>query len=195
MSEEIWVAVISGLLGGRTIVELTKLIIQNIKGKKRYTAVYEQTQSIYNILQKGVNTTSTDRGLVLKTTNGGGPPKIDSPLYITVIHEQNSPRIESTQQRYNGVQVDREYIDMLFKLSRENMFFGKVEDLRENTLLRVAYESAGIKEYFIYLIKESSKSYWFGSFSSTQSFTDEEKLTLKALAIDMRRIFRLYKIQ
>jgi hypothetical protein len=161
------VALISGAFVAGIIAHIINM---RIRRKLRVGRVTEFEITTQNLIESTVHRTLADRALIIKLHNGG---KIFAGVqkYITVLQEYNSENLRSVRDDFQNYKVDAAYMQMINTIISEGLFIQEVNKLPEGFLKR-RYEYEGIKSTVIYYINQTDHALYFGSFSTTKSFSD-----------------------
>jgi hypothetical protein len=186
------VALISGAFVAGIIAHIINM---RIRRKLRVGKIAELEVKTQNILDSAVYKTLADRALLIKLHNGG---KIFAGVqkYITVLQETNSDELKTVKEDYQNFKTDRAYMEMINTLLTEGVFIQEVHRLPEG-LLKRRYEMEGIKATVIFSISQTNNGFYFGSFSTTKSFSDfigsHEYTILETRISKLRNIYKQAK--
>lgn len=146
---------------------------------------------IYRSLTAIVATTKANRALVLRTSNGGGIPRVGSPLYSTAIYEVFNDATEPVSGAWEKQYLDRGYVSLVSDLLREGRVRVMTKELPPGSILRDTYESLRVEFSDVFLLYQSRASIYYlsvdyGSLAET-SAADRDKVRSEVNRI--RRIF------
>ena len=183
------------ITGGTVIIMYN--IIQNYfrqKNRNRYTRHFDDRGRVYELMNEVLQTTSAKRFLILKTTNGGGKPRIDAHLYASVLYEDFQPPFHSVKHDYQRVLVDNVYINMLAEISRRGNIFTVVDSMEDGILKRI-YQTEGVAASLVFYLGESNEAFFYGSIATdkagTRGFASEaEQLKIELILNRLRETFR-----
>lgn len=193
MSTEVAVALV-GIIGGIVMFFLKwlKEYIEKRKRKKKpYTSIAKMMALTLDTLYKARDITSTDRCLIIKTTNGGKLPKPGYPIYIRIEYDIHTDKVRPVKEDFDGVQMDEPYARLINKLDSEQVIEVVTGQLPEGSDLRKTYEMDKITESIIFYIFEGD-AFWYGSWATTTKFTKNDRVTLDRKIRKLRGIFRKY---
>jgi len=92
-----------------------------------------------------------DRVMLFGAHNGGGVPRIGSPLYASVIHKSIDNANMARVQDYRNVSVDAAYIEMLISMYANGRYHFRTLD-HAPCLLREFYEIEGVTDSYLYFL-------------------------------------------
>ena len=186
---------LSDLLNSAGVVVLVttagNLIAKYLERRDRYKSAIRKISEIYDGFNRVIDDSKADRVLILKSHNGGGKPTPGTDLYVSIIHEMSTKGVEQIKQQYQRILIDDTYIRIIQQIILERTIEIRIQDLPENSFIRLTYEKDNLKWIYFFEIKGNANSYFFGSFSTKdeKGFTPGDKLAFK-LAIDkFKRIF------
>lgn len=119
---------------------------------------------IYNTMHKVVSKTQAQKFVIFKAENGGGIPKLGSPLFISAIMAVFDAPFLSID-KYQRLRVDAEYTKMLSQLLLNNHIRHNVEEL-SSSLLKSIYTEADIREANLYLLHATKDAIYYCSIAS-----------------------------
>lgn len=110
--------------------------------------------------------TSVQRCLVLKLTNGGGEPLPGKAYYVTAMVGEVDSVHKRRQIDYKGIQVDEDYLSMVFEARKKGRVFVLTETLRAGTMLKSFYQEERVKFAEIHYLCSTPDATYFISFAS-----------------------------
>lgn len=131
--------------------------------------------NIYDAMHYILENSNVERILILKSHNGGGLIKPDTPLYVTCLYEDYTNPLESVKSFYQKMEVDEQYIRMLRDLSQAKILKRRTENL-DDGLLKNAFVKDGILYSEMQYLGQDRRNLYFCSLVTTQS-TDFERAT------------------
>lgn len=141
---------------------------------------------IYNTMHKVVSKTQAQKFVIFKAENGGGIPKLGSPLFISAVMAVfDAPFL--TIDKYQRLRVDAEYTKMLSQLLLNSHVKHNVEDL-DNSLLKSIYVEADIKEANLYLLHTTKEAIYYCLIASHKDSTCCENEDYLAMQIAASKI-------
>lgn len=185
--------VIAALIAAAPKLMETFYAIRKQTGKdeiKNVTLIYEELKNMINQSEK------IDRIMILKTTNGGGKPKLGVKIYATALYQDTRPPHQITKYSYQKLEIDPHYMKMLNDCEINNHVSLVVPRMPHDALLRHIYIEEGIKYSEIYHIRNTKNSFYYMSISSHQTtrFTNPtERLTINIGVSNIRNLFKNIK--
>lgn len=186
---------LSDLLNSAGVVVLVttagNLIAKYLERRDRYKSAIRKISEIYDAFNRVIDDSKADRVLILKSANGGGKPTPGTDLYVSIIHEMSTKGVEQIKQQYQRILIDDTYIRIIQQIILERTLEVRIQDLPENSFIRLTYEKDNLQWLYFFEIKGNANSYYFGNFSTKdeKGFTPGDKLAFK-LAIDrFKKIF------
>ena len=148
------------------------------KNKNNLKSQLSSLVLLYDTLQKLVTETGIDRGLILRTSNGGGIPTFKTPIYFSITHEVHSEKVKGIKGKYQSIQADRDYVALIIKLMEDKVVDLEIDKMPDS-LLKNAYEAEGIKFARIIYLSEDDKGVYYMSLSSLNAIIENpsEKVT------------------
>ncbi len=145
--------------------------------------VIERIASIYDQMRSVINADSFDcqRVLIGKTHNGGGDLRPDSPLFMSVIHEEVRSPMISVKKKYQCIPVDSAGIVILQQIRVNGFFDINVANMQDG-FLKDLYREEKIISVRIYFLKKTKKGLWFCSFATTNELQSFDQLEFKVAA-------------
>lgn len=141
------------------------------------------------------NTESIDGVLILKTTNGGGRPRLGNEIYATALYQEVRGQQEITRDSYQKIQVDKYYVKMLSDCEVNDHVSLKVSEMPEDALLKLIYNAEGITYSEIYHLRNTKDAFYFMSISTHQNKEFKQpktrlqiKIALSKIRQEMKRI-------
>lgn len=190
---ELAIIILEGVIIGALIYWVRILEIDTRKSRRLFSERLRAEQQLYDIMRRFTEETAIERILIFKTANGGGQPKIGTPLYISCIYEGPSTNVK---EKYQSVSVDEEYIRMLLDIKAKGEVRYVVEEMPYSLLQRI-YLSEGIRHSTIFFIDETPEAFFYGSISTGSEMNphnDVGKDVAIGLTVDrIRNIFRKLK--
>lgn len=181
------VALVTALGLGTILTKLVEWFIKRQTEKKEkdkaFTLIFEAINEVYHSMQVMLRECRANRILILKTTNGGGRPKLSGRLYSSVIYEVFEYPLSSVKDNWQNQQLDPSYMRILYEAnnSTDGRLIVKTDKL-ENGILKDVYVGSNIKEAWIYRVLERETEFIYLSVN----FTEEQEETPK-----MKNLFRV----
>lgn len=177
------------LVGSGLLAFLSKFILSYLKTRriKKVTNSILDVGHIYDILQEARSQLGCVRILILKTENGGGIPKVNSPIYATVLHEVYDAKIEPIKESWQRRLVDSFYCKILCQLLNEEKV--EIEEKNLEGILKPIYSSYGHKLSQKYYIKVFEDMFIFCSF-----IFDRDEITVNDQRIINDTIHKLKQV-
>lgn len=183
------------VIGGFSVI-VYAMIQNRIFPKRRspYSRHFEDRARVYEVMNEVLQGTSAKRFLILKTTNGGGKPRIGAHLYASVLYEDFISPFHSVKAEYQRVVVDSVYINMLSDISRRGTMFFDTSGMEEGILKRI-YDSEGVAASMVAYLNETSDAFYYCSIATDHSgikgFVSEvEQLRIELSLNRLRDTFR-----
>lgn len=123
---------------------------------KAFPRVLRAMHEVYDELHELMTMSGAVRAVILRTTNGGGVPRLGAPLYSSILYEAYRKPSRSIRKDWQNQQIDEQYSKMLTDICSG----GTVEIIAENMSdgdLRTLYKSQGILGAFVGLISMEEK--------------------------------------
>lgn len=164
------------------------------KNRRRHTRHFDDRGKVYELMNKALQTTSAKRFLILKTTNGGGKPRIDAHLYASVLYEDFQKPFKSIKDDYQHLPVDSVYINMLAEISRRGDILIDIEGMQDGMLKRM-YEVEGVYASLVFYLAESPDAFFYGSIATDKEgaagfLSKPEQLKIEIIINHLRDTFR-----
>lgn len=166
------------------------------------TKAIHATSEVYEIMNSLVNECGVSKVLILKSENGGGVPKLGSPIYGSVVAEVVRKPSKSILHTWQRQRVDESYNDVLNQIIKNEEGITLRTNELDDGYLKNIYLASNITESYVFLISKTKKSVVYGSiyFSSncssvTNKFEDlkpEQKDYLRYAINRIREIFNEY---
>lgn len=147
---------------------------------------------LYSTMQTVINDTPADRFLILMLSNGGRLINITDKKYVTILDEVHNTNAAAIINDYDRFRVDAAYLRMFSMLMQEGQLSTATREI-EPSVLRDAYEAAGITHTQLFYIGYKKRRHYFGSISTTsgQPLIDPPTYNRIQIAINnIRRMFR-----
>lgn len=136
---------------------------------------------------------SIERVMILKTTNGGGTPKVGSPIYAFALYQVAKPPLKITKESYQKLLVDNSYIKILIESETKEAVKLEVSKM-EDCLLKQIYEVEKVTYSEIYFLRDSKKSFYYMSIATHENkarFTDNKtRLSINLAVNNIRNCFK-----
>ena len=109
---------LTGGVGAALVVLLGNIILwylANIKSEQTGLTSnnFEGVSDFQETIDRVINGTGAQRGLMMKTENGGGKPRLGTHLYASVLYEGYKHPLNSVKNDYQRILVDDIYVKML----------------------------------------------------------------------------------
>jgi hypothetical protein len=112
-----------------------------------------------------IATSTVERCLVLKLTNGGSEPRPGGTYYVTAMVSANEDIKKHKAVDYNKLEVDDAYVDMVVGLKKTKRVQFLVETM-QFSLLRDIYKDEGIKFAEVHYLASTNDATYFCSFAA-----------------------------
>lgn len=119
---------------------------------------------VYNTMQDVITHTNAHRFVIFKAENGGGIPRLGSPLFVSAVMAVFDPPFH-TIEKYQRLRVDADYTKMLSDILLYNHVRYKVSDMPPS-LLRTIYEDADVQESNLYLLHTTKDALYYCSIAT-----------------------------
>lgn len=173
------------------VTTVGNLIAKHLDRNDRYKRSIKKISEIYDSFNRVIDESNAERVLILKSSNGGGKPSPGSDLYVSVIHEMSIKGVEQIKHQHQKILIDETYLKIIQRIISERSIEIRVEELPENSFLRLLNDQEGFKQLYFFEIKSNADNYFFGIFSTKveTGFSKPDKLAFK-LAIDsIKKVF------
>jgi len=137
-------ALAAGVVGLLTL--LPKWGRSRVRKRKagRVEAGFVGIHRTYELLSSILHQTTANRVLLLKCENGGGVPGPMSEVYSSVLIERHDDRIDSVADKWQRIQVDGWYAQLMSDIIRHGHAVRRTMDMSEESALRAVYEAQGV---------------------------------------------------
>lgn len=196
-------SIITGILtflGGTGFAKLVDLIkdSSNKKYLVKLTNNLQDLSKIYKIMNEISEKTLDTKVVILKASNGGGIPKPGSEMFLRVLYSEMKEGEETHSfERYDGLKLDGDYVDMLIDMQKNGLVTKEVENM-QNSLLKRIYLAEGVVYSEIYFLANNKSEIYYcaiNTHSKEEKFTTPEKRIEIELAINnLRKIFEKYMV-
>lgn len=191
MSQEILILLLSG---GGVVVALISILPKLVElyykyRKKTFKDELIKVAKLFDIMKQLIEQSSNiDRILILKTTNGGGRPKLGNKIYATALYQEVREPLKITKESYQKLLVDSHYVKMLAKSEASHGVRLLVRDMPYDSLLKNIYEVEGITYSEIYHLQNTKNSFYFMSISTHGGSNFDSKETRLAINLGVNAI-------
>ncbi len=148
------------------------------------------------MLKKALRDTESSRVLLLKCTNGGEVPRIDSTLYSSIIMEEfDDEKTSSIYDEWQDRKLDKHYTEVLIDLDTKKSSVLKVSDCPEGSLLANLYMSKGIVGSRLFRIASTPEKYFYLVANYVTKIDDDDPSSnhVFSLVVDsLQKIFAEY---
>ena len=148
------------------------------------------------LLKRILQDTGAVRVLLLKCTNGGDIPKIDSTLYSSIVLEEFDDSFGvSIYDEWQQRRIDKHYTEMLVELNSKGSVVLSVTDCPPETILGSLYLKSGITGSRIYKIASTPSKYFYlvANYTGKVDSGDPNSDYTYGLVIDsLQQIFKKY---
>jgi hypothetical protein len=123
---------------------------------ERFQKAIENINDGYAIMNDILVVSNASRVSLLKTTNGGGVPRIGCPIYGTMVYEiyRNG---KPNKKNWSNIEIDKEYIKLLSNIIREKKVVLKTENLKIGLLENINHQLGIVKSLVFYLNAKSTE--------------------------------------
>lgn len=170
-------------LGAGTV--LAKLVDYWIKSRekkrekdKAFTNIFKAVHQVYHVLQVILTNCKAKRVLILKTTNGGGRPKLTGRLYGSVLYEVVEKPLVAVKEDWQNQILDESYLEILFQMSRDGYSVISTDEMQQG-ILKDVYITQGIEQSWLYEIAQRENEYVYLSVNFTD--LDDQDTQVKNL--------------
>lgn len=122
-------------VGGTAVLTIFGLAIKLLKDwveDRRLGATAKTLSSmvqIYDVLNTLAGTTDCDRALILYTSNGGGVPTTQTPVYCTALYEHTHSAIPLLRSSLQQVPLDAGLVRILHRMLGEGAYHALVDEV------------------------------------------------------------------
>lgn len=150
---------------GAVVTVLVVLIREYYKNKNKageFTKVLPDIHKVYHNLHKLLNDSGAARVTIMKTSNGGGKPKVGALLHSNILYEAYSKGFRSVKNRWNNEELEQDVVQILCEMlmSEEGYIQKNTSDLTYGSLTDL-YEADNIGSFRFIKIAEKEKSLIF----------------------------------
>lgn len=145
------------------------------RNEKSFQKAFIDIAKLYEQLNGLLVSTDCDRVLLLRSHNGGGKPKLGSPLYSTAEYEVFKGQIGMIKPDWQSQPLDEHYIKMLKTLDDVGSIELPLYGMEPTSMLKKLYFANRIHSSKIIKIHENKDSFFYLSINYTRSvdFIDE----------------------
>ncbi len=142
-----------------------KIWHSNLKHRRHFTKQLELRNAVYKIFDDVFQQTAIKRFVIIKTENGGGKPRLDSQLYLSVIFEDFLKPFTPLTNRFQRVICEKEYVELLRKVSIDGVINNMVEEMPDG-ITKYFLEDQGVAFNQMWYIYESKTAFYYCSVST-----------------------------
>ena len=170
-----------------------KLISRLFKRERnRFTQALVRIGRVHSDLVEFAQRHGAMRIVLLKAHNGGGLPKLGSPLYATVVFEHvDGVDVEPVLDNWQKRQVDYHYVETLCELVQNKVMIVSPESVKG--LLRTIYISASVGSSLLCHVGEIDENYYYISCNFAHDVEMTPQLRGEALDLIHRSSERIRK--
>lgn len=192
---------LTGGVGAALVVLLGNIILwylANIKSEQTGLTSnnFEGVSDFQETIDRVINGTGAQRGLMMKTENGGGKPRLGTHLYASVLYEGYKHPLNSVKNDYQRILVDDIYVKMLSDIGPTTSNKLIVSRMKDGILKKI-YQREGIIYSEVHYIGETEDAFFYISFSTTNNDDkfDEpnDRVEIEIAVSKIRRLFEEMK--
>lgn len=154
---EIIVAIIGTGAIGTAIKAIRDIWLKHLEKKKnRFSNIIPLINETYDILNELLVHSKAKKITVLKTTNGGGIPKIGKEINSTIIHEVYDNPMKGFKQKWQKQHIDAGYVQILCAMVEDEETDVNTKNLKD-CLIKQIYASQKITNSLFIKIHENDQ--------------------------------------
>lgn len=166
----------------------------SVKNKEEgiFSRNLEGIKTLYSALNNILASTSAKKVMLMKVENSGSIPKPGVQLYSSVVYEVYDERSTMSTNRWQKRTIDADYLDMLIRLSSSGHVVNRINELKDNTLLKDIYLAGNVSLGHVYEISQEPHYYFY----MTIVFEDNHILNVKErveIAMTLDQIKSIFK--
>lgn len=150
---------------GAVVTVLVVLIREYYKNKNKdgeFTKVLPDIHKVYHHLHMLLNTSGASRVTIMKTSNGGGKPKVGALLHSNIVYEMYSKGFRPAKDRWNNEELEQDVVQILCEmLMSDDEYVQKNTDELTQGSLTDLYHADGVNSFRFIKIAEKEKSLIF----------------------------------
>ncbi len=159
----------------KEVVQYLKHRRKERKDKKPFQKALLDITKLYEELNGLIVSVDADRVILLRSHNGGGKPKLGSPLFSTAEYEVFANGVKSLKPDWQAQPLDQHYISTLKDLEESGEIDLVLYGMDESSMLKKLYFANSIKCSKLIKIHESKDSFYYISLNYRRKvdFLDE----------------------
>lgn len=192
-----WTVIFSGSVG--VVVTQIANFVGNARKRRRLAAPSNailKVEEIYSKCMKPIlDNTPAERCAIIAVENGGQMLMPGSPIYVSVVYNDYRKPLESVVDKYQRLQCDKDYIEMLSVAMREGYVNFRTEKIPDTAMIKPLLVDHKIKYTEIHFIAQTEKKMYMLSIVTTQDGDLQENHTRAQILLGVnsaRNIFRDY---
>lgn len=189
------VALVTALGLGTILAKLTDAFIIKWKAKKgskeSFTEVFKAIHEVYYALLILLRNSEAHRVVILKTTNGGGKPRLSGNLYSSVVYEAFEAPLGPVKDFWQNQVLDEAYLGVLFNMNKEGRLLIQTDELKDG-MLKNLYAKDEIKCSWLFRIAEREADYIYLSINFTENIEQDYALN-DILRVGVSKLIHLFR--
>lgn len=145
-----------------------KIWTRKMDERKPFTKLYPKIHSVFQTIQTIMRYTSASRVVILKTTNGGGIPRLGAKLCSSVLYETFDAPLSAVKPNWQKQELDASYIELMSRMDENGELEVIASELAPGILSNL-YAKDGIFKTHIFKIRERKKDYIYLAINYTEA--------------------------
>lgn len=193
MNTQIFIELVLALGLGNLIKEaiyiyIEKKKIQNRKESDEFGKAIESISEAYELMNTILVESGASRVALLKTTNGGGIPRIGCTIYSSIVHEVFTGAT-SDKYKWENQKVDKAYIDLISKVINNDSVEIDYSSM-EQSLLKEVYRVSGVQKSIIFSVAQRPTEFLYLSINFVDVKREINKSSIELYINQFRGIIK-----
>jgi len=193
MNTQIFIELVLALGLGNLIKEaiyiyIEKKKIQNRKESDEFGKAIESISEAYELMNTILVESGASRVALLKTTNGGGIPRIGCTIYSSIVHEVFTGAT-SDKYKWENQKVDKAYIDMISKVINNDSVEIDYNSM-DQSLLKEIYRVSGVQKSIIFSVAQRPTEFLYLSINFVDVKREINKSSIELYINQFRGIIK-----
>jgi hypothetical protein len=193
MNTQIFIELVLALGLGNVLKELISIYIekrkiQNRKESDEFGKAIDEISEAYELMNIILVESGAMRVKLLKTTNGGGIPRIGCNIYSSVVHEVFTG-LQSEKYRWENQKIDKPYIDLISKIINNDCVELQYSTM-ETSLLKEIYRVNGVQKSIIFSVAQRPTEFLYLSLNFEDAKKEINKASIELYINQFRGIIK-----
>jgi len=163
------------------------------------TKIIAAKAEIYQRMDDVLAQSPVQRFLIFRTSNGGGTPKVGTPIYSYALYERVVYPFSKRAEEYQRVPLDAHYIGCLLDVKGQDYIILDTDRLPLDAMIHGLYKADGVSRALWFYLCENKDSVFYASIAVDAKYKDEiiqdEHLwKYKRTIAQIRKIFEQYAV-